>query len=514
MKKRVLYLLFFLILCVFIPGQNPASNDQELGGTGTGFFITDNGIIITCNHVIDGAKSVNVWVGEQKYSAKILSKNKKNDLAVLSINYRNPSHFKISDFKNVKLGDKVSVLGFPLTGFGDILYTDGSVTGRSGYKLNPVQFQHSAPTHPGNSGGPIIKMPKEELNAEWEVIGIVVMGLDAVKLLINEGLVAPDANFGVKSEYLSPLLNNIKPGNGNIKDVDSAEEATVKIEVVLNKFYIYNKTGSALTSLEINAAGDPDWGKENLLRGKVFPTGSVVPFRLPDSANNLYDICFEYKSGIHQIKSDVLIIPNQTIELTFAIRGERGIDEKGDIKPILNIINKTNNPVLYVNVSPAKSTVWGDDRLNSNQALLNGKAFPVSIPDPGNYNIRLVDDKGNAYIKNNVTVNDDIKVEITNKDIYDKAPSGPPVNIVNNTENPVSSIYICPAFDNIWGKNRLTSNQLGKGQSVSLLLPLPLKETNLYNIMLVDTKGNTYTKKNVTVKDNIKIELSSANIDL
>jgi len=512
MKKKVLSLLFFLIVCIFINGQNTASDDQNPDGSGTGFFITDNGIIITCEHVIKSAKSVNVWVGEQKYPAKILSKNKENDLAILSINYRNPSHFKISNFKeNVELGDPVSTLGFPVTGFGDINYTLGNVTGRNVPKYNPIRFQHSAATHPGNSGGPII-------NKKWEVIGVAdsIMSASYIKDTYRVDVIPQNVNYGVKSEYIALLLNNIKPGNGNIKDVKSAEEATVKIEVVRNKFSITNKTGSGLAYLNIKAAED-DWEKKNLLGDdQVFPVGAIGEgIILPDSANNRYDIAFADKSFNVKVKSNVAIMPNQTIELTDT--NTRGGDTRGDFKPTLNIINKTKNPVLHVNVSSAKSTAWGEDRLKSNQALRNGEALPVLMSDPvsktSSYNIRLVDDKGNVYIKNNVAVKDDTKIEITAKDLYDKAPAGPPVSIVNNTKNPVSSIYISPAFDNIWGKNRLTGKQLGKGQSVSLMLPLPLKDTNRYNIMLVDTKGNTYTRKNVTVANNSKIELSTANMD-
>jgi S1-C subfamily serine protease len=96
-----------------------------------------------------------------------LAKNEAADIAILKIDYRNSYYFRIADFNTANLGDKVYVLGFPLSNIlgSDIRLTDGIVSAKSGMNSDKTYFQISAPVQPGNSGGPV-------LNTGFEVIGI------------------------------------------------------------------------------------------------------------------------------------------------------------------------------------------------------------------------------------------------------------------------------------------------------------------------------------------------------
>jgi S1-C subfamily serine protease len=56
--------------------------------SGTGFFISDDGILVTCAHVIEDADEITVSVDNTNYPATVLAKNSDTDLAVLKINYK------------------------------------------------------------------------------------------------------------------------------------------------------------------------------------------------------------------------------------------------------------------------------------------------------------------------------------------------------------------------------------------------------------------------------------------
>ncbi len=88
--KRTAFLFSFLAVFLGLAyGQS-----LTLSGAGTGFFISDDGIIVTCDHVIDGAEKVTVRINGREYEARILARNSNTDSAVLKINYQNPYHFK------------------------------------------------------------------------------------------------------------------------------------------------------------------------------------------------------------------------------------------------------------------------------------------------------------------------------------------------------------------------------------------------------------------------------------
>ncbi|MDR0313143.1 MAG: serine protease [Treponema sp.] len=417
MRKAFLLLLLIMGFLASSFGQSPDS-------LGTGFFITGDGVIITCAHVIEGGSRITVKINNTEYPAEVLSVNSQTDLAVLKVNYQNPYHFRITDFSTTSLGDRLSVLGFPLPNIlsSDIRFTEGSLSAYSGLKSDPIYFQHSAPTQPGNSGGPI-------MNSRFEVIGVAAAIINDSLVRTETGSNPQNINFGIKSEYINSLLANVRPGNGNIRSIADAERAVVQI------FTYYQNT---------------------------------------------------------QVAS-------------------------------INITNNTGYTVWYVYISPVSSSSWGEDRLRSDQVLRNGQSVTISsLPPSSNnrYDIRLVDSDDDSYTKMNVLVRQNQTIEFTFDD-FDRAPSasapeydGPLITIVNNTGYEVWYVYISPTTSEYWGQDRLQSNQvLPNGQSVSLSLPHPLSVTDRYDIRLKDLDGDTYTKFNVTVTANGQVVFTFSDFD-
>jgi len=234
MRKSQLILLAFLFFPVLL-------FSQEVKSTGTGFFVSENGLIVTCAHVIEDGNSIKVRIANTEYEAQVISKNVEKDLALLKINYRNPYHFKIVNFSTASLGDKLYVLGFPLSDLlgTDIRLTDGIVSARSGINSDQTYFQLSAPVQPGNSGGPII-------NSNFNVIGVAAAKLNDMATLVSSGSIPQNINFAIKSEY-ARLLGSQNFNNINIiRSIQNAINATVQIISDPNNISVNNTQRSTI----------------------------------------------------------------------------------------------------------------------------------------------------------------------------------------------------------------------------------------------------------------------------
>ncbi len=139
------------------------------GASGSGVIITDNGYIVTNNHVVDGADEIKVSIaGDKKeYTAKLIGKDAKSDIAIIKIEAKGLNAVTFYNSDNVKVGDIVFALGNPF-GVGETI-TQGivSATGRSGVGIVEYEdfIQTDASINPGNSGGALI-------NSAGHLIGI------------------------------------------------------------------------------------------------------------------------------------------------------------------------------------------------------------------------------------------------------------------------------------------------------------------------------------------------------
>ncbi|MBU4274308.1 trypsin-like peptidase domain-containing protein [Patescibacteria group bacterium] len=176
----------------------------QIGG-GSGFIISKDGYVITSNHVVADttAKYTVILEPKKKYSAKILSRNPINDVAILKIEEKNLPYLELADSSKIELGEEVVAIGNALGEFHDTL-SAGIVSGLSRY-ITAISglsqqaenlrglIQTDAAINPGNSGGPLVNM-------EGKVIGIntaVVMG-------------AQNIGFAIPIDYAKKDLEEIK----------------------------------------------------------------------------------------------------------------------------------------------------------------------------------------------------------------------------------------------------------------------------------------------------------------
>ncbi len=140
-------------------------------GVGSGFFFTEDGYIITNEHVIKNASSITISLSDaSEYEAQIIGTDSENDIAVLKIDADKTFPFlSFGDSDSLKVGQKVLAIGNPF-GF-DRSMVKGIISGLSrpirnengGILLGMIQTD--APVNPGNSGGPL-------LDTKGRVIGI------------------------------------------------------------------------------------------------------------------------------------------------------------------------------------------------------------------------------------------------------------------------------------------------------------------------------------------------------
>lgn len=207
------------------------SNSQSRVGSGTGFAISSNGIIVTNYHVIEGAKTIKIrGVNSdfnKTYKAKVLVSDKNNDLALIQIDdYSFTSISTIPYTLKTKLanvGESIFALGYPLrAAMGDeIKLTNGIISSKTGFQGDITSYQVSAPVQPGNSGGPLF-------DSNGNVIGII-----NAKLTIAE-----NASYAVKTSYLMNLLEllNTPP---KLPTYNSLKGKSLAEQVILIKKFVY-----------------------------------------------------------------------------------------------------------------------------------------------------------------------------------------------------------------------------------------------------------------------------------
>ena len=173
-------------VCSYRVSPQPAGPSIEFKqqGTGTAFVVTTDGFLVTCAHVVDGAKTIEVHLGGLKYPAVVVSSDRIHDVAVIRINAQNLTPVPLTDSNSVQLGQHVRALGYPLSDVlgNNLKVTSGSVSGLNQEANNRV-FQVDAAINPGNSGGPIV-------NEMGEVIGVASAKLTG-PTVTNVGLARP-----------------------------------------------------------------------------------------------------------------------------------------------------------------------------------------------------------------------------------------------------------------------------------------------------------------------------------
>lgn len=150
--------------------QQGQKQPRKRPSLGSGFIISEDGYILTNNHVVERADKVMVrLVDRREFEAEVIGLDPRSDLALLKINARDLPVVELAEPDDIEVGEWVMAIGSPL-GF-DYSVTVGivSATGRTAFRDSYVPFiQTDVAINPGNSGGPLF-------NLDGKVVGINTM---------------------------------------------------------------------------------------------------------------------------------------------------------------------------------------------------------------------------------------------------------------------------------------------------------------------------------------------------
>ncbi len=186
-------------------------------GVGSGVIVTKDGYILTNNHVVDDANEVKVTLNDGRdFTAKVVGKDPKSDLAVIKIDAHDLPAVSIADSANAEVGDVVLAIGNPFAIGQTVTMGIISATGRATLGLDYEDFiQTDAAINPGNSGGALV-------DAEGRLIGINTaifsrnggnQGIGfAIPTDLARGIMVSLIEYGkVTRGYLGVMIQDITP---------------------------------------------------------------------------------------------------------------------------------------------------------------------------------------------------------------------------------------------------------------------------------------------------------------
>src|SRR3989339_1971563 len=216
-------------------GDNENPNFHKSEGSGSGVIISDDGYIVTNNHVVENATEITVTTNDKKeHKAKLIGRDPLTDLAVIKIEGNNFQVAHFGDIENVKVGEMVIAVGNPLGlnstvtgGIVSAIGRGGLALGndRSGYSVENF-IQTDAAINPGNSGGGLF-------NLEGSLVGINSAIATRTGTYIGYGFAIP---IDLVKAVILDLIDDGKVNRGyigvRIKTVDEIEAKSSGLDKV------------------------------------------------------------------------------------------------------------------------------------------------------------------------------------------------------------------------------------------------------------------------------------------
>ena len=276
-----------------IPGQNTFfgfTGDQTVSGTG--FFITDQGYILTNNHVVEGTKEVNIVLSDgTEQKAALVGTDIYSDIAVLKTEGKVPAVAKLGNSDMLQPGEWVIAIGSPLGNFkntvtvGVVSATGRSIDTGSGYQIENL-IQTDAAINHGNSGGPLV-------NLAGEVIGVNTL----VVRNTNTGDVAEGLGFAIPVNTAQAVAQQIIQKGYFARPYLGISFQPINPEIAA-RYNLPAQWGVYITQVAENSPAN----QAGLQVGDIITKIGDVPL---DATHSYVNALFEYKPG-DQINLEVV----------------------------------------------------------------------------------------------------------------------------------------------------------------------------------------------------------------
>jgi S1-C subfamily serine protease len=309
------------------PRPNPS--EQEKVGTGTGFFVSQDGSILTNAHVVEGCSVVQVRTSKADGGvARVITRDTTNDIALLRLDGS-----KIGLFgqlrSGVRTGESITVFGFPLYGLlatsGN--FTVGNISATAGLGDDTRYLQISAPIQPGNSGGPV-------LDQAGNVVGMVVSKLNVFKVAAVIEDVPQNVNFAIKAGVLANFMETTpttpmlaSSSSGSLTVADLAEKAKA-ISVFIRCTQTAERTPDVTSTPPPVASADPAGRGPTLLQGAARSRWAIASSTNCTVLSNVYSLQFAQQqitwiNGEGNTDVEALIADNENSSETVTLRSKR-----------------------------------------------------------------------------------------------------------------------------------------------------------------------------------------------
>ena len=255
----------------------PMPEGRRREGAGSGFIATEDGYILTNNHVIRNASNITVTLADgRRYDAKVVGKDVESDIAVVHIDASGLPVARLGNSDDVQQGDWVLALGSP---FGLQQTITAGIISATGRELGASQFnrylQTDAPINPGNSGGPLVDM-------EGEVIGINTLIVTG-----NQSFFGQSGNVGIGFAIASNAVRDVFGKLVSVGKVSRGYLGVLVEEVTEGRAHAAGvEPDSGVFVREVPDPGSPA-GKAGIRAGDIITTFNDKKVKMPRELTDL-----------------------------------------------------------------------------------------------------------------------------------------------------------------------------------------------------------------------------------
>jgi 2-alkenal reductase len=285
------------------------SGEPQTAGTGTGFFISKDGYLVTNNHVVEGSEELSVIFADgTQVDATLVGTDPLTDLAVIKVDGDIPGYVELGDSSALRPGDHVIAIGSPLGAYTNTV-TEGIVSG-IGRRVQGTSaavdnlIQHDAAINPGNSGGPLFTL-------DGKVVGVNTL----VVRQSGNGIPAEGLGFAIPSDTVAQVSQAIIT-NGQVErpylgitflPLSPTASATLGLDV---------DYGALIQEIQPGPASDAGLQVDDVI---THIDGVAI-----DEDNTLTDLLFQHKPGdtveltVHRSSTSETL----TVDVTLGTRPE------------------------------------------------------------------------------------------------------------------------------------------------------------------------------------------------